>query len=145
VYYFETKYHTGMDNYDWLKQMKFKKRVICVCCGSSFFVVITDDYKVYTWGINNDGQLGNSTCTDEFTEKLHEVKFPGSTIGNFSFLSAFPRIYGYSANENELKRIEMDLFCSCQIQILIFWIHFYPIEVYKFLGIKTEGFLFFSI
>jgi len=65
--------------------MKFTRKVICVSCGSSFFVVITDDYKVYTWGINNIGQLGNSTCTDEYIEKLHEVNFFGNKIGNFLF------------------------------------------------------------
>jgi len=68
-----------------MKQMKFKKKVICISCGSSFFVVITDDYKVYTWGMNDSGQLGNSTCTNEFIEELHEVNFPGNTIGNFPF------------------------------------------------------------
>jgi len=59
----------------------------------------------------------------------------------------------YPANENGLKWTEMDLFCSYQIQILIFLIHFYPIKVSKFFkiyfnpyeGIKTKRFLFFSI
>jgi len=80
VYYFETNYNTGQN--EWLKKMKFEKKITCISCGASFFVVVTDDHKVYTWGINNRGQLGNSTCTNEFTEELHEVKFTSSKIGN---------------------------------------------------------------
>jgi len=39
-----------------------------------------DDHKVYTWGINNIGQLGNSISTNEFTEELYEVKLIRSKI-----------------------------------------------------------------
>jgi len=39
----------------------------------------------------------------------------------------------YPANENGLKKTEMDSFCSCQIQILIIRIHFYPIKFPNFL------------
>jgi len=57
------------------------------------------------------------------------------------------------ANENGLKWTQIDLFCSYQIQILIFWIHFYPIKISEFFkihfnsykGIKTKRFLFFLI
>jgi len=38
----------------------------------------------------------------------------------------------YPANENGLKWTKMDSFCSCHIQILIFWIRFYPIKVSEF-------------
>jgi len=44
--------------------------------------VITDGNKVYTWGINNRGQLGNSTCTDKFIEEPREIKFVGNKIGS---------------------------------------------------------------
>jgi len=81
LYYFETKYKRN-GRYEWMKRMKFEKKVICVSCGRNFFVVITDDHKVYTWGLNDKGQLGNSTCTDKFIEELHEVKFIDSKIGN---------------------------------------------------------------
>jgi len=138
VYYFETKYKNG---YDWMKQMKFKKKVICVSCGSSFFVVITDDYKVYTWGLNNSGQLGNSTCTDDFIKELHEVKF-SHKIGNFSFSECISKDLWIPSKRKWIGMVFW-WFCSCQIQILIFWIHFYPIKVSKFLGIKTKR--FFSI
>jgi len=43
----------------------------------------------------------------------------------------------------------MNSFYLCQIQILIFLIHFYPIKIFEFLKIhmkgKTKRFLFFSI
>jgi len=94
--------------------MKFEKKVICVCCDSSFFVVITDDHKVYTWGINNDGQLGNSTCTDKFTEELHEVKFYGHKIGNFSFFECISKDLWILSKRKwiEINRNEFVLFVS---------------------------------
>jgi len=58
-------------------------------------------------------------------------------------------IVNYPANGNELKWTEMDSFCSCQMQILILWIHFYPIKVFEFFKSiwreKTKWYLFFSI
>jgi len=63
------------------------------------------------------------------------------------------KIYIYPANENGLKWTEMDSFHSCQIQILNFWIHFYPIKISEFFKIhfnsyeeiKTKRFLFLSV
>jgi len=81
VYYFETKSDKN-SQFEWMRRMNFERKVICISCGGSFFVVITDDYKVYTWGINNRGQLGNSTCTDEFIKKPREIKFVDNKIGN---------------------------------------------------------------
>jgi len=48
----------------------------------------------------------------------------------------------FPVNENGLKWTEMDSFCSCQIQILIFLIHFYPISFrifFKFILIHMKG------
>jgi len=67
-------------------------------------------------------------------------------------LASLSQKYGvtHPANENGLKWTEMDSFCSCQIQILIFWIHFYPIsEFFKihfnlYEEKKTKRFLSFS-
>jgi len=74
-------------------------------------------------------------------------------IFKMSFKHACCQGCTHPANENEFKWTKMDSFCSCQIQILIFLIHFYPIKVSEFFkihfnpyeGIKTKRFLFFSI
>ncbi|KYN45454.1 RCC1 and BTB domain-containing protein 1, partial [Atta colombica] len=71
VFYFQTYYFDGIS---WMKRMYFQKKVESVCCGDSFFVVLTEDKKIYTWGRNHHGQLGVSTCRDEFISDLLEVK-----------------------------------------------------------------------
>lgn len=35
--------------------------VIQIACGCDHTLVVTDDGKLYTWGYNNNGQLGNGT------------------------------------------------------------------------------------
>jgi len=74
-----------------MKQMNLEKKVICLSCGDSFFVVITEDNKVYSWGKNDHGQLGIST-TENFIAKPKEVKISEDNeiikIGNL-FLKHF--------------------------------------------------------
>ncbi|KYN26623.1 RCC1 and BTB domain-containing protein 1 [Trachymyrmex cornetzi] len=77
VFYFQTYY---FDNISRMKQMHFQKKVESVCCGDSFFIVLTEDNKIYTWGRNHHGQLGVSTCKDEFISNLLEIKKIGIRI-----------------------------------------------------------------
>jgi len=44
----------------------------------------------------------------------------------------------YPAYENRLKWTEMDSFHSCQIQILNFRIHFYPVKVSELFKIHVK-------
>lgn len=84
VYYFHL-HQSGHGSFEWMKQMKhFKKKVICLSCGDGFFVVITEDNKVHSWGKNDCGQLGIST-TGNFIAKPKEVKILNDSkikIGN---------------------------------------------------------------
>jgi len=43
------------------------KRVVSVVCGSSFTVATTDSGLVYSWGCNNNGQLGLGMLNDQHT------------------------------------------------------------------------------
>jgi len=100
-----------------------------------FFVLISKFYLNFTLIAN----------ANFFTTRVY------STL-NKKELSFHDEYIRYSSKR---KWIEMDRkgFCSCQIQILIFWIHFYPIKVSEFFKIhfnpykeiKTKRFLFFSI
>ncbi|XP_011054452.1 PREDICTED: RCC1 and BTB domain-containing protein 1-like [Acromyrmex echinatior] len=71
VFYFQTYYFDGISRMKW---MTFQKKVESICCGDSFFVVLTEDKRMYTWGKNHHGQLGVSTCKDEFVISPLEVK-----------------------------------------------------------------------
>ena len=46
------------------------KRVISVACGSLHCVVCTDKGEVYTWGDNDEGQLGDGTTNAVQRPKL---------------------------------------------------------------------------
>jgi len=57
-------------------------------CGNNFCVVVTDNYKTYSWGINKCGELGLGTPQIlgklPFIEEPREIaSFTGKTIGNF--------------------------------------------------------------
>ncbi|KYQ54400.1 RCC1 and BTB domain-containing protein 2, partial [Trachymyrmex zeteki] len=70
VFYFQIYHFNGLS---WLRQMHFQTKVESICCGHSFFVVLTADNKIYTWGKNNRGQLGVKS-EDTFIEEPVEVK-----------------------------------------------------------------------
>lgn len=79
-----------MDNngiFGWMREIDIKGHITCISCGEAFFVAVTNDYKVYSWGKNNYGQLGISTCTEEFIEEPCKIKFSG-VIGNLFIFKA---------------------------------------------------------
>lgn len=41
------------------------KKVIYITCGYLFNIVITNNNEVYSWGMNNFGQLGIGNCTQK--------------------------------------------------------------------------------
>jgi len=64
--------------------MDIEEKITCISCGFNFYIIITDNGKIYSWGSNYSGQLGNSRLkfTDDYLNELCEVKLPGKTIGN---------------------------------------------------------------
>lgn len=66
--------------------MNIKEKIICFACGCNFYVMATDNGKIYTWGVNFDGQLGISITTKEYIAMACEVvELSGKTIGNLFF------------------------------------------------------------
>lgn len=55
-------------------------------CGNNFCVIVTDNCKTYSWGINMSGELGLGIPTlDEVSyvvKPCEIVEFSGKTIGN---------------------------------------------------------------
>ena len=49
---------------------KIEQNAISVDIGESFGVVLTEDRQLYSWGINQDGQLGSGDFYDRPTPQL---------------------------------------------------------------------------
>ena len=49
------------------------KKVVDIACGSLHCVVCTEDGKVYAWGDNDEGQIGNDTTTACQSPHVREV------------------------------------------------------------------------
>lgn len=56
------------------------KRIITVACGSLHCVVGTEKGEVYTWGDNDEGQLGDDT-----TNAVQKPKLIQSLMVSFNF------------------------------------------------------------
>ena len=41
-----------------------------IACGYSHVLAVTDEGKLYAWGANNSGQLGNGTKTNKLVPSL---------------------------------------------------------------------------
>lgn len=57
------------------------KKVIYIACGEFFNIAITNNGNVYSWGINNYGQLGIDNCTNQ-THACLITSLTDVTIGN---------------------------------------------------------------
>lgn len=55
--------HGSDEHVRWPKQVaELKdKRIVEIACGSLHCVAVTDESEVYTWGDNDEGQLGDGT------------------------------------------------------------------------------------
>lgn len=49
---------------------KIEQRALQVEIGQSFGMVLTEERNIYTWGINEDGQLGSGDFADRPTPQL---------------------------------------------------------------------------
>jgi len=70
-----------------MHQIDIKEKITCISCGIDFYMIVTDNGKIYSWGSNYHGQLGNSRSksTHDFVKELCEVELSGETIGNLVF------------------------------------------------------------
>ena len=73
------------------------KKVICISCGDSFSVVVTNNGEVYSWGCNDVGQLGIENNNDQFHPcKITSLaKIVIGDIKCFFFLDIKMDGYGY--------------------------------------------------
>ena len=56
-----------------------------IACGIAHTLVVTDDGKLYTWGYNTYGQLGNGSKSLSQTPVLI-----GDAIGRLAYIGIFP-------------------------------------------------------
>lgn len=75
-----------------------------IACGDNFTVALTNDGKIYAWGDNTFGQLGNGTNTASSTPQLIDV--PGVTFtkiacgsGHVMALSSDGQLYAWGLND----------------------------------------------
>lgn len=61
--------------------MNIPGRVVCVSGGENHSLAVTEDGKVYAWGYNGWGQLGNGTIGDVATPQPQFVNIPGRVAG----------------------------------------------------------------
>ncbi|KYN04060.1 RCC1 and BTB domain-containing protein 1, partial [Cyphomyrmex costatus] len=103
MFYFQTLDNNGT----WMRQIdsQFSEKVRSICCGDSFFALLTDDGRVYTWGANSYGQLGISTYDNNFIDKPRQVKISNEEIVQITCgythtlaLTAQGYIYGWGHN-----------------------------------------------
>ena len=74
------------------------KRVISVACGSLHCVVCTDKGEVYTWGDNDEGQLGDGTTNAVQRPKLVQSFMVSVSL---SFISSDVYLYYQFTLENQ--------------------------------------------
>ncbi|HEY1083558.1 MAG TPA: choice-of-anchor D domain-containing protein, partial [Prosthecobacter sp.] len=85
------------------------KTVVAVAAGNAHSLALTSDGKVYAWGLNGNGQLGNNTTTEspvpvavDMTGVLSGKVVVAVAAGSgFSIaLTADGQVYGWGANNN---------------------------------------------
>ena len=57
------------------------KRVVCISCGQSSSMVVTDNGEIYSWGCNEVGQLGIGNYANH-ANPCKITTLIGITIGN---------------------------------------------------------------
>ncbi|KMQ90034.1 rcc1 and btb domain-containing protein 1 [Lasius niger] len=87
-----------------------EKRIVDIACGSDHFLALTSDGRVYAWGKNKSGQIGNGfyTYSDDYsspTQVKHELE--GKKIVHIACGSMFNmgvtdkgKLYGWGDNES---------------------------------------------
>jgi len=64
-------------------QIDTKEKITSIGCGNDFYMMITDNGKTYSWGLNWAGQLGNSRLESmDVLKEPCEVELSGKTIGD---------------------------------------------------------------
>ena len=66
----------------------FNTHVVAVSAGTSHSLALTDDGKVWAWGFNNNGQLGDGTTTSSTVPIQVKVSAGGAQLSNIEQISA---------------------------------------------------------
>jgi len=59
-----------------------KKNVVHIACGSNFNIVVTDENKLYGWGMNKKGQI-SIVRPQKYYKQPHEIITISDKIGKF--------------------------------------------------------------
>lgn len=70
------------------------KKVICISCGDSFSVVVTNNGEVYSWGRNDVGQLGIENNNNDQFHPCRITSLAKIVIGDIKFFFYILK-YGY--------------------------------------------------
>lgn len=67
---------------DILYQYELNEKIIRIACGGAHSIVITNKYKVYSWGRNENGQLGLGNLTSFYSSPCEVTALSKENIGN---------------------------------------------------------------
>jgi len=59
-----------------------KKNVVHIACGKEFNMVITDENKLYSWGVNEEGQISTIQSQEQYAYPCEFTTF-SDKIGKF--------------------------------------------------------------
>lgn len=74
---------------------KIEQKAVQVSIGDCFGMALTEDRRIYTWGINKNGQLGSGDFTDKPTpQQMQQISSEGRLISQLSCGSNFALCIG---------------------------------------------------
>eukprot|EP01026_Neomeris_dumetosa_P069996 TRINITY_DN694_c0_g1_i5.p1 TRINITY_DN694_c0_g1~~TRINITY_DN694_c0_g1_i5.p1 ORF type:complete len:595 (-),score=83.30 TRINITY_DN694_c0_g1_i5:331-2115(-) len=93
----------------------FKGNLVQVACGGQQILVLTDDGRVYSWGFNENGELGRRTDSASWKDVLLEEELAdltrGAIPGEIKFFDAFNKVVQISAGEQHSAALLEDGVC----------------------------------
>jgi len=102
--------------------MDIKEEITCIACGFNFYIIINDNGKMYSWGLNNFGQLGNSRVparcySYDFLSELCEVELPDKTGNLFLFITHSYRYKDVWIYRKFMTTSRMYMYMICLVKV----------------------------
>ena len=69
-----TEITTGADGEDVVTSREVPVKFTKIAAGPDFAMAIDVDGNLYTWGRNNNGQIGNGTDTSDFIDEKESIR-----------------------------------------------------------------------